>query len=177
VPDLLAAAVVARGVKKPSGGKGVVDKLGVISRKDISATAKQVTYDGWPLYYWKNDSKAGQTTGEGVGHFLVVPPAPKVSFKLSITNTGVQWGTVTIKGTYRGTKISKSCSNPSCSYKLHAGVTFHLTQTPYQSSTWPFTGWTIKSADGGVNKSPTASTVTVKSNDDYTITATYTPAA
>lgn len=169
--------LLLKGMKAPTGSKAVVDKLGTISRKDISATAKQVTYDGWPLYYWKNDTKAGQVTGQGVGKFTVAPPAPKVSFHINITNIGVQWGTVKITGTYHKTKISYSCSKPACNYGIHAGVSLKLTQTATDQTTWPFQGWTIKSADGGVNRSPTGSTVTVKSNDNYTVTATYTPAA
>jgi len=169
--------LLPKGMKAPTGSKAVVDKLGVVSRKDISATAKQVTYDGWPLYYWKNDSKAGQATGQGVGKFTVAPPVPKVKFQINITNTGIQWGTVKITGTYHKTKISYTCSKQTCNYFLHAGVALKLTQTATSQATWPFQGWTIKSADGGVNKSPSASTVSVKSNDNYTVTATYTPAA
>ncbi len=40
--------------------------LGVIPRK---SGAKQVTYDGKPLYYFKGDSAAGSTAGEGIDHF------------------------------------------------------------------------------------------------------------
>jgi predicted lipoprotein with Yx(FWY)xxD motif len=28
---------------------------------------KQLAYDGWPLYYYVNDAKAGDTTGQGLG--------------------------------------------------------------------------------------------------------------
>ncbi|WP_276351379.1 plastocyanin/azurin family copper-binding protein [Cohnella caldifontis] len=28
---------------------------------------KQITYQGWPLYYWAKDAKPGDTTGDGVG--------------------------------------------------------------------------------------------------------------
>lgn len=38
--------------------------IGVITRADGS---KQTTYKGWPLYYFKNDAKAGDTNGDGVG--------------------------------------------------------------------------------------------------------------
>ncbi len=37
----------------------VVDKDG--------AAKKMWAYDGWPLYYWIKDTKAGDTTGDGVG--------------------------------------------------------------------------------------------------------------
>lgn len=38
--------------------------------------AMQLTYKGWPLYYWVKDAKAGDTTGEGVGKvwYLIKQP-------------------------------------------------------------------------------------------------------
>jgi predicted lipoprotein with Yx(FWY)xxD motif len=57
---------------KPSAGKGVAaSKLGEIK------ASHQVTYAGHPLYYWQGDSKAGQTTGEGVNNFYVVATSGK----------------------------------------------------------------------------------------------------
>lgn len=38
--------------------------LGSIDRTDGT---KQATYNGKPLYYWINDKKAGDTTGDGIG--------------------------------------------------------------------------------------------------------------
>lgn len=40
-----------------------------ISRPDGS---KQTTYKGWPLYYYKNDTKAGDVTGENVNNVWLV---------------------------------------------------------------------------------------------------------
>jgi len=161
------------GMKKPAGGKGVVDKLGVISRPDISKTARQVTYDGWPLYYWKNDTKPGQATGQGIFHFFVVPPAPMVVFKINITNTGTTWGTVKIKGTYLKKPFTNTCAKQACTLSLHAGVQLTLSQTPTDETTWPFQMWEVKSADGHVNTTPTTSSIKVMSNDDYRISADY----
>jgi predicted lipoprotein with Yx(FWY)xxD motif len=54
-------------------GPGVAGKLDVITRADDGT--KQVTYNGYPLYYWKNDKAPGDTTGQGVGGvWFVVPP-------------------------------------------------------------------------------------------------------
>ena len=36
---------------------------------------KQLTYDGWPLYLFKSDGKAGVVTGNGVGGFVVADTA------------------------------------------------------------------------------------------------------
>ena len=66
---------------KPSHGKGVVDTVGTVSRQDISKSAKQITYDGWRLYYFFNDKRPGQTKGENVNHFVVVPATPVVPFR------------------------------------------------------------------------------------------------
>ena len=40
--------------------------FGTITR---SGGSKQLTYDGWPLYYYVGDSAAGQTNGEGINAF------------------------------------------------------------------------------------------------------------
>jgi predicted lipoprotein with Yx(FWY)xxD motif len=58
-------------------GPGVTGKLGEITRSD---GAKQVTYDGMPLYYWASDVKPGDTTGQGVGGvWFIVPPTKPTS--------------------------------------------------------------------------------------------------
>ncbi|WP_245533748.1 c-type cytochrome [Calidithermus timidus] len=59
---------------KPLGDKGVDAKLlGTAKRNDRSSL--QITYNGWPLYYFARDQKPGDTNGQGVGGvwFLVSP--------------------------------------------------------------------------------------------------------
>ena len=53
-------------------GTNVAGELGTITRDD---GALQVTYNGMPLYYWKNDAARGDATGEGVGDvwFTIAP--------------------------------------------------------------------------------------------------------
>lgn len=52
-------------IGEPVAGQGVdATKLGTLTRTDGSP---QVTYNGWPLYYWAKDKSAGDTTGQGVG--------------------------------------------------------------------------------------------------------------
>ena len=54
------------------GGDGITGKLSTISRTDGSL---QLTYKGAPLYFWKNDVKPGDTTGQNVGGvWFVVKP-------------------------------------------------------------------------------------------------------
>lgn len=75
----------------PTAGSGVAGSLlGTIQRPD---GAKQVTYNGLPLYTFVKDKVAGDTNGEGVTHFggewdlvspygeAIKPPAPPTSAK------------------------------------------------------------------------------------------------
>jgi len=54
--------------QSPIAGAGVTGALGTFTRPE---GATQVTYNGLPLYYWASDKKAGDTTGQGVGGFVV----------------------------------------------------------------------------------------------------------
>jgi len=60
------------GVTKPTGESGVTGTLGTVTS---SAGGMQVTYNGWPLYFWVKDKVPGDTTGQNVGgKWFVVPP-------------------------------------------------------------------------------------------------------
>jgi predicted lipoprotein with Yx(FWY)xxD motif len=58
----------------PTAGMGVTaSMLGTTTRTDGTT---QVTYNGWPLYYYVSDKAAGDTTGENVqGTWFVITPA------------------------------------------------------------------------------------------------------
>ena len=58
----------------PTAGADVTASLlGTTKRTDGTT---QVTYNGWPLYYWVSDKKPGDTTGENVQNvWFVVTPA------------------------------------------------------------------------------------------------------
>ena len=63
---------------KPAAGNGVdASKLGTTTRKD---GAVQVTYNGWPLYYYQKDKAPGDVVGQDVGDvwFVVSPAGDKV---------------------------------------------------------------------------------------------------
>jgi predicted lipoprotein with Yx(FWY)xxD motif len=66
-PLMLKAGQTIDDVKLENGLRR--SKLGVAMRFDGS---RQVTYDGWPLYYWFRDAKAGDTTGQWVGNVWFV---------------------------------------------------------------------------------------------------------
>ena len=70
LPPLLTA-------EAPVAGSGVTaGMLGTTKRTDGTT---QVTYNGWPLYYWKNDKAPGDTTGENVQNvwFVITPAGAK----------------------------------------------------------------------------------------------------
>ncbi len=52
------------------------DLISTTVRKDDSV---QLTYDGWPLYYYFKDRAAGDVTGQGVGNvWYVLSPDGKI---------------------------------------------------------------------------------------------------
>ncbi|MCE8016882.1 hypothetical protein HOP62_12465 [Halomonas sp. MCCC 1A17488] len=60
----------------PAGGEEVdEERLGVIEREDGT---RQVTYDGWPLYYFARDVYPGDALGQGLdhmgGHWYLLSP-------------------------------------------------------------------------------------------------------
>jgi predicted lipoprotein with Yx(FWY)xxD motif len=59
-PPLLLPAGVTRPLASAAIDAGL---LGTTTRKDGTT---QVTYNGWPLYLWNNDSAPGEATGQGL---------------------------------------------------------------------------------------------------------------
>jgi predicted lipoprotein with Yx(FWY)xxD motif len=79
---------------QPTAGSGVTGQLGTLTRPDGTT---QVTYGGFPLYYWQGDTKVGDTTGDGVEGFSIAtvdPPveAPKPSGGAPAPSTGGRYG-------------------------------------------------------------------------------------
>ena len=58
--------------QEATGGEGVDGEFATITRDD---GALQVTYEGWPLYYFAADEAPGDSNGEGVGEvwFIATP--------------------------------------------------------------------------------------------------------
>lgn len=54
-------------------------------------STKIVTYDGYALFYWHGDTAAGDTLGQGIGHFYVAtaptPAAPSTTTTTTTTST------------------------------------------------------------------------------------------
>jgi len=73
--------VMVDSADKLTGDEEIPGVLGTAARKDGKL---QVTYNGQPLYYWYKDEKAGDTTGDRVGHvWWIVPPATVAAQKLA----------------------------------------------------------------------------------------------
>jgi predicted lipoprotein with Yx(FWY)xxD motif len=65
---------------------GVTGKLTTFARPDGTL---QVAYDGVPLYYFASDTKAGETTGQGVGgKWFIVSPAGAAASPASSAKSG-----------------------------------------------------------------------------------------
>jgi predicted lipoprotein with Yx(FWY)xxD motif len=65
----------------PVAGEGVdASLLGTTQRKD---GATQVTFNGWPLYYFAADQKPGDTKGQGVQDvwYVTSPKGEKITAK------------------------------------------------------------------------------------------------
>lgn len=54
----------------PIAGEGA--DAGLLGTTERTDGTMQVTYNGWPLYYWINDTGPGDTTGQGVGEVWYV---------------------------------------------------------------------------------------------------------
>ena len=62
---------------EPTLGEGLDAEL--VSTTERTDGATQVTYGGWPLYYWVKDAAPGDTTGQNVGEvWFVVSPAGEI---------------------------------------------------------------------------------------------------
>jgi predicted lipoprotein with Yx(FWY)xxD motif len=54
----------------------------------LASGSKQLTYDGYPLYYWHTDTQAGQTNGQGIGNFYACTvPTPTATTTTTTTTS------------------------------------------------------------------------------------------
>lgn len=87
--------------------------FGTTTRKD---GAKQVTFNGWPLYYFFNDKKAGDTLGQGFfdvwwvmtpdGGITTAPITVRLTVPLGAGRDGDQSGTASLTARGNQTQVS-----------------------------------------------------------------------
>jgi len=78
--------LLVKGAAKPTAGSGAnASLLGTTKR---SNGAMQVTYAGWPLYFYAGDKKAGQTNGQGFEKSWYVVGTTGALVKAPVKTTG-----------------------------------------------------------------------------------------
>ncbi len=107
--------LLVSGAKKPVAGLGVTaSKLGTIKRPDGGV---QVTYNGYALYLFGGDKKAGQTNGQGVGSvwYAMTPVGTVTRAKpaSSSTGSGSTAGTSGKSGSGSGSSSGGTGTTPS----------------------------------------------------------------
>jgi predicted lipoprotein with Yx(FWY)xxD motif len=96
--------LIAKGTK-PVAGEGVTQsKLGTIKRSNGSV---QVTYAGFPLYFYKGDTKVGQANGQGVESVWYAVASSGALVKTKVSSTASSSST--------GSASSTSSSSPTSS--------------------------------------------------------------
>lgn len=90
---------------------------------------------------------------------------------MKITDTGTVWGTVTLVYRHAGATVHKSCNAAICRLSIPKGARVRISQTPTNSTTWPFQKWIVRV--GNASKISTATSVTVAVSRPMTISAVY----
>jgi len=86
--------VLKAGAKPTAGSGATASLLGTAKR---SNGAMQVTYAGWPLYYYAGDKKIGQTNGQGFEKTWYVVGTTGALVKSAVSSSG---GTTTKKSAW-----------------------------------------------------------------------------
>ncbi len=90
-------------------GVNLLGKWGTTKRKDDTL---QVTYNGMPLYYWKDDKAIGDSLGEGVGKvwYTVVPETVGVSSNKDLGDILITYDGMTLYTFAKDTEGKNTCS-------------------------------------------------------------------
>jgi hypothetical protein len=100
--------------------------------------------------------------------------APKLPLTVKITTTGgIVWGWVwaSWKNPQTHATVKLKCSKHLCAWQVPAGAAVHFTQKAKDSSTWPFSAWTILSGGHAVHTGKTSFDLTI--TQKVTVTAMY----
>jgi predicted lipoprotein with Yx(FWY)xxD motif len=171
------------GVTTPTAGPGVAGTLGTISRP---GDGTQVTDNGFPLYYFKNDKAPGDTNGQGIMAFggewhvvaavstpLAATPVERITTSITTTG-GTVWGRLTLRYAYQHRLVQHTCARTTCQFLVPFGVQVHLSQTPTHAATWPFKQWQISEIGMHTKSRISHATATsLKVTSGYTVKAVY----
>jgi predicted lipoprotein with Yx(FWY)xxD motif/plastocyanin len=128
----------------PVAGDGLdAAKLGITARTDGTS---QVTYNGWPLYYFANDKQPGDTNGQNVKQvwFVISPAGEKVDGASGAAPTAMVMptGTAAAAGgdvaVTEGSNVSVSIAGfafDPATIKVHQGTTVTWTNNDAPSHT------------------------------------------
>ncbi len=126
--------------------------------------AKQTTYKGWPLYYFKNDAKAGDVTGENVGNvWQVAKPnyTVMIASRQLIGNDGKPYTFDTKEGTGNSLFLTDSIGRTLYAFAPDKKNKNTYTKADFSNNgTWPLFGGTIGEVPSTLNKAD-FSTITV----------------
>jgi hypothetical protein len=116
----------------------------------LTLTERPTNSTAWPFSNWKRNGKNDGTSAtvkfkmaesDKVSAIYMLPGG---TLTINITDSGELWGKVKVD------PIGKTCDAETCTYKnVTLGQNLTLTQTPTDTSTWPFSGWTLNGTDKG----------------------------
>jgi predicted lipoprotein with Yx(FWY)xxD motif len=104
--------------------------FGTITRTDGT---KQVTYEGWPLYYFGGDKAAGQTNGQNKQGTWFVVNIPTINIPANVTTTSAS-SSVAVSSTSSITSSSSAISTSSVATSSSSVTTSSVTTSISSSS-------------------------------------------
>ncbi|MVM39526.1 hypothetical protein GO730_21200 [Spirosoma sp. HMF3257] len=128
--------------------------------------AKQTTFKGWPLYYFKNDAKAGDVAGENVGNvWMVAKPNYTVllASRQLVGNDGKNYTFDTKEGTGNSLFLTDSLGRTLYAFAFDKNKVNKYTKADFSNDgTWPIfqTSSTIGEIPSALKRSDFA-TITV----------------
>ena len=123
----------------PTLGKGMkAADFATITRADGN---KQTTFKGWPLYYYKNDTKAGDVAGENVGNVWMVAKTNYTILLASrqlVGNDGKNYTFDTKEGTGNSIYLTDSLGRTLYAYAFDKNKINKYTKPDLSNdATWP----------------------------------------
>ena len=135
------------------GGDLAAADFTTITRADGT---KQTAYKGWPLYYFKNDTKGADVTGENVGDVWVVAKpnyTVRVASKQLIGNDGKSYTFDTKEGTGNSLFLTDSLGRTLYAFAPDKKNKNNYTKADFSNNaTWPLFEGTIKDVPSTLNK-------------------------